>query len=123
MKVQTCDISGLLIIDPKVFGDARGFFLETWNLLRYREAGIAADFVQDNVSFSRRGILRGLHCQNPKPQGKLLEVLQGEVFRIRGRKPATSRVPPPTPASSRSARRLPEVPAHVEDGPTGGGRP
>jgi dTDP-4-dehydrorhamnose 3,5-epimerase len=82
MKVQTCDISGLLIIDPKVFGDARGFFLETWNLLRYREAGIAADFVQDNVSFSRRGILRGLHCQNPKPQGKLLEVLQGEVFDV-----------------------------------------
>ena len=82
MKVQTCDISGLLIIDPKVFGDARGFFLETWNLLRYREAGIAADFVQDNVSFSRRGILRGLHCQNPKPQGKLLEVLQGEVFYV-----------------------------------------
>jgi dTDP-4-dehydrorhamnose 3,5-epimerase len=80
MNVQTCDISGLLIIDPKVFGDARGFFLETWNLLRYREAGIAADFVQDNVSFSRRGILRGLHCQNPKPQGKLLEVLQGDVF-------------------------------------------
>jgi dTDP-4-dehydrorhamnose 3,5-epimerase len=82
MNVQTCGISGLLIIEPKVFGDARGFFLETWNLLRYREAGIAEDFVQDNVSFSRRGILRGLHLQNPKPQGKLLEVLQGEVFDV-----------------------------------------
>jgi dTDP-4-dehydrorhamnose 3,5-epimerase len=82
MKVLTCDISGLLIIEPTVFGDARGFFLETWNLLRYREAGIAEDFVQDNVSFSRRGILRGLHSQNPKPQGKLLEVLQGEVFDV-----------------------------------------
>jgi dTDP-4-dehydrorhamnose 3,5-epimerase len=82
MNILTCDISGLLIIEPKVFGDARGFFLETWNLLRYREAGIAADFVQDNVSFSRRGILRGLHCQNPKPQGKLLEVLLGEVFDV-----------------------------------------
>jgi dTDP-4-dehydrorhamnose 3,5-epimerase len=82
MKVLTCDIPGLLIIEPKVFGDARGFFLETWNLLRYREAGIAEEFVQDNVSFSRRGILRGLHFQNPKPQGKLLEVLLGEVFDV-----------------------------------------
>ena len=82
MNVLTCNISGLLIIEPKVFGDARGFFLETWNLLRYREAGIGEEFVQDNVSFSRRGILRGLHCQNPKPQGKLLEVLQGEVFDV-----------------------------------------
>ena len=82
MKVLTCDISGLLIIEPKVFGDARGFFLETWNLLRYREAGIGEDFVQDNVSFSRRGILRGLHFQNPNPQGKLLQVLQGEVFDV-----------------------------------------
>ena len=82
MKVLTCDISGLVTLEPKVFGDARGFFLETWNLHRYREAGIDADFVQDNVSFSRRGILRGLHCQNPKPQGKLLEVLQGEVFDV-----------------------------------------
>jgi dTDP-4-dehydrorhamnose 3,5-epimerase len=82
MNVQTCDISGLLIIEPKVFGDARGFFLETWNLNRYREAGVGADFVQDNLSFSRRGILRGLHFQNPKPQGKLLQVLQGEVFDV-----------------------------------------
>ena len=82
MNVLTCDIPGLLIIEPKVFGDARGFFLETWNLHRYREAGIGVDFVQDNVSFSRRGILRGLHFQSPKPQGKLLEVLQGEVFDV-----------------------------------------
>ena len=82
MNVLTCNIPGLLILEPKVFGDARGFFLETWNLQRYRDAGIAADFVQDNVSFSRRGILRGLHFQNPKPQGKLLQVLQGEVFDV-----------------------------------------
>lgn len=82
MNVLTCAIPGLLIIQPKVFGDARGFFLETWNQGRYREAGIAADFVQDNVSFSRRGILRGLHFQNPRPQGKLLQVLQGEVFDV-----------------------------------------
>jgi dTDP-4-dehydrorhamnose 3,5-epimerase len=82
MKVNTCDIAGLLIIEPKVFGDARGFFLETWNRHRYAQAGLDADFLQDNVSFSRRGILRGLHFQNPKPQGKLLQVLQGEVFDV-----------------------------------------
>jgi dTDP-4-dehydrorhamnose 3,5-epimerase len=82
MNVLTCDIAGLLIIEPKVFGDARGFFLETYNERRYREAGLDAAFVQDNVSFSRRGILRGLHYQNPNPQGKLLQVLQGEVFDV-----------------------------------------
>ena len=82
MNVLTCNISGLLTIEPKVFGDPRGFFLESWNLRRYREAGVGADFVQDNVSFSRRGILRGLHFQNPNPQGKLLQVLQGEVFDV-----------------------------------------
>ena len=82
MKVATCDIPGLLIIEPKVFGDARGFFLETWNQRRYREAGLSADFVQDNISFSRRGTLRGLHFQNQNPQGKLLQVLQGEVFDV-----------------------------------------
>jgi dTDP-4-dehydrorhamnose 3,5-epimerase len=82
MNVLTCDIPGLLIIEPKVHGDARGFFLETWSRRRYAEAGLKEDFVQDNVSFSRRGILRGLHFQNPKPQGKLLQVLQGEVFDV-----------------------------------------
>jgi dTDP-4-dehydrorhamnose 3,5-epimerase len=82
MNVLTCDIAGLLIIEPKVFGDARGFFLETYNERRYREAGLDAAFVQDNVSFSRRGILRGLHYQSPNPQGKLLQVLQGEVFDV-----------------------------------------
>jgi dTDP-4-dehydrorhamnose 3,5-epimerase len=82
MNVLHCPLEGLLILEPKVFGDARGYFLETWNRNRYREAGLEADFVQDNVSFSRRGILRGLHFQNPKPQGKLLQVLQGEVFDV-----------------------------------------
>ena len=82
MNVIRGPISGLLTIEPKVFGDARGFFLETWNLDRYRAAGLDADFVQDNLSFSRRGILRGLHFQNPKPQGKLLQVLLGEVFDV-----------------------------------------
>jgi dTDP-4-dehydrorhamnose 3,5-epimerase len=82
MKALTCDIPGLLVFEPTVFGDARGFFLETWNRQRYGEAGLDEDFVQDNVSFSRRGILRGLHFQNPNPQGKLLQVLQGEVFDV-----------------------------------------
>jgi dTDP-4-dehydrorhamnose 3,5-epimerase len=82
MNVLTCDIPGLLIIEPKVFGDARGFFLETYNQRRYHEAGLQAAFVQDNLSFSRQGILRGLHFQNPNGQGKLLQVLQGEVFDV-----------------------------------------
>jgi len=82
MNVLKCDIAGLLVFEPKVHGDARGFFLETWNRRRYREAGLEADFVQDNMSFSGRGILRGLHLQNPNPQGKLLQVLQGEVFDV-----------------------------------------
>ena len=82
MNVQRCQLEGLLIIEPKVFGDARGFFLESWNRDRYRAAGLDADFVQDNISFSRRGILRGLHFHNPKPQGKLLQVLLGEVFDV-----------------------------------------
>ncbi|HWX19348.1 MAG TPA: dTDP-4-dehydrorhamnose 3,5-epimerase [Candidatus Binatia bacterium] len=82
MNVIPCELKGLLILEPKVFGDARGFFLETWNRRRYREAGVEADFCQDNLSVSSRGILRGLHCQNPTPQGKLVSVLQGEVFDV-----------------------------------------
>ncbi|HMP81747.1 MAG TPA: dTDP-4-dehydrorhamnose 3,5-epimerase [Verrucomicrobiota bacterium] len=82
MNVITCDIPGLLIIEPKVFGDARGFFMETWNRQRYQDAGLKWDFMQDNVSLSRRGILRGLHFQNPGGQGKLVHVLQGEVFDV-----------------------------------------
>jgi dTDP-4-dehydrorhamnose 3,5-epimerase len=80
--VAHCDLAGLLTLEPKVFGDARGFFLETWNRRHYRAAGLDADFVQDNLSLSRRGILRGLHFQNPNPQGKLVCVLQGEVFDV-----------------------------------------
>jgi dTDP-4-dehydrorhamnose 3,5-epimerase len=82
MNVITCDIPGLLVIEPKVFGDARGFFMETWNRQRYVAAGLDWDFVQDNVSLSRRGILRGLHFQNPGGQGKLVYVLQGEVYDV-----------------------------------------
>lgn len=82
MKVTCTPLAGLLIIEPKVFGDERGFFLETWSRKRYQEIGISADFVQDNLSLSRRGVLRGLHFQNPQPQGKLVYVLQGEVFDV-----------------------------------------
>jgi len=82
MNVIRCDLPGLIIFEPKVFGDPRGFFMETWNERRYREAGLEATFVQDNLSVSRRGILRGLHCQSPNPQGKLVSVLQGEVFDV-----------------------------------------
>jgi dTDP-4-dehydrorhamnose 3,5-epimerase len=82
MNVIRCEPAGLLLIEPKVFGDARGFFLETWNQQRYRECGLDVNFVQDNLSFSRRGTLRGLHFQNPSPQGKLVSVLQGEVFDV-----------------------------------------
>jgi dTDP-4-dehydrorhamnose 3,5-epimerase len=71
-----------MVVEPNVFGDARGFFMETWNRQRYREAGLDWNFVQDNLSLSRRGILRGLHFQNPRSQGKLLQVLQGEVFDV-----------------------------------------
>jgi dTDP-4-dehydrorhamnose 3,5-epimerase len=82
MIVETTPLAGLLLIKPDVFGDERGFFQETWNLRRYTEAGLDRHFVQDNLSLSRKGILRGLHFQNPHPQGKLVYVLQGEVFDV-----------------------------------------
>jgi dTDP-4-dehydrorhamnose 3,5-epimerase len=82
MIIETTPLAGLLLVKPDVFGDERGFFQETWNLRRYTEAGLDRHFVQDNLSLSRKGILRGLHFQNPGPQGKLVYVLQGEVFDV-----------------------------------------
>ena len=82
MNVIETDLPGVLIVEPKVFGDERGFFMESYNAGRYGEAGLPDRFVQDNLSFSRRGVLRGLHFQNPQPQGKLVSVLQGEVFDV-----------------------------------------
>ncbi len=82
MNVLVCELPGLLILEPRVFGDSRGFFMESYNAPRYKEHGILPDFVQDNLSLSRRGILRGLHFQNPAPQGKLVSVLQGEVWDV-----------------------------------------
>jgi dTDP-4-dehydrorhamnose 3,5-epimerase len=79
MKVIETAIPGALIIEPKVFGDARGFFLETFQVRRYADIGIPQPFVQDNLSLSLRGTLRGLHFQHPKAQGKLVTVLRGAV--------------------------------------------
>jgi dTDP-4-dehydrorhamnose 3,5-epimerase len=82
MIIEPTPLSGMLLIKPDVFGDSRGYFLESWNRRRYAEAGLDVDFVQDNQSLSRQGILRGLHFQNPNPQGKLVQVLLGEVFDV-----------------------------------------
>jgi dTDP-4-dehydrorhamnose 3,5-epimerase len=82
MNISRCELADLLIVEPDVFGDNRGYFMESWNRQRYREAGLDFDFVQDNFSLSRRGTLRGLHFQNPLAQGKLVSVLQGEVFDV-----------------------------------------
>jgi dTDP-4-dehydrorhamnose 3,5-epimerase len=82
VNVTPSRLPGVLLIEPRVFGDQRGFFFESWHRERYREAGIRDAFVQDNLSYSRRGVLRGLHFQNPQPQGKLVQVLQGEVFDV-----------------------------------------
>jgi dTDP-4-dehydrorhamnose 3,5-epimerase len=82
MNVIKTDIPGVLIIEPKVFGDARGYFLETFSKKRYEEAGVPLQFVQDNLSFSSRGVLRGLHFQNPNSQGKLVSAAMGEIFDV-----------------------------------------
>ena len=82
MIISETKIPGVLIIEPDVFPDKRGIFWETWRLQRYQEAGISADFVQDNVSVSKKGTLRGLHYQHPHGQGKLVQVLSGSVFDV-----------------------------------------
>lgn len=82
MKVVATALPEVVIIEPKLFGDERGFFLETYQLDRYVENGIARPFVQDNLSRSRYGVLRGLHLQNPSTQGKLVSVLRGRVLDV-----------------------------------------
>ena len=82
MRVTSTELPELVVIEPKVFGDSRGYFLESWNQARYRDAGLPLGFVQDNLSKSSRGVLRGLHFQEPKAQGKLITVLEGEVFDV-----------------------------------------
>ncbi len=82
MKVTPLSIPEVLLVEPRVFGDDRGFFLETFNAQRYAEVGIAQAFVQDNLSRSRKGTLRGLHFQEPRGQGKLVQVLSGAVWDV-----------------------------------------
>jgi dTDP-4-dehydrorhamnose 3,5-epimerase len=82
MNILPTPLDGVVVIEPKVFGDDRGFFMETWHAEKYRQAGIAGPFVQDNLSRSALGVLRGLHYQHPHGQGKLVWVLEGEVFDV-----------------------------------------
>ena len=82
MKLTPTELEGVLIIEPGVYEDARGFFLETYHRKRYRELGIQSEFVQDNMSFSRKRTLRGLHFQHPHDQAKLVQVARGAVFDV-----------------------------------------
>jgi dTDP-4-dehydrorhamnose 3,5-epimerase len=82
MKLAPKEIPDVILIEPDVHRDARGFFLETWHQRKYAEGGISGPFVQDNHSHSRRGALRGLHAQLRRPQGKLVRVVDGEVFDV-----------------------------------------
>ncbi|KJS31066.1 MAG: dTDP-4-dehydrorhamnose 3,5-epimerase [Desulfatitalea sp. BRH_c12] len=82
MKITPTQLKDVLIIEPQVFGDQRGYFLETYQSRRYADAGIGLPFVQDNISFSQQGTLRGLHYQYPNGQAKMVQVLQGEIFDV-----------------------------------------
>jgi dTDP-4-dehydrorhamnose 3,5-epimerase len=82
MKVKETELKGVLIIEPAVYADARGFFLETYHKDRYRESGINSVFVQDNMSFSRKRTVRGLHFQHPQDQAKLVQVVKGTIFDV-----------------------------------------
>ncbi|MBR1735659.1 MAG: dTDP-4-dehydrorhamnose 3,5-epimerase [Firmicutes bacterium] len=82
IKVTKCDIEGLYVFEPTVFGDNRGFFMETYNQNDFHEAGLDMVFVQDNQSMSTKGVLRGLHFQKEFPQGKLVRVVRGTVFDV-----------------------------------------
>src|SRR4051794_6472540 len=82
MRVTPTALPEVLVVEPQVFGDMRGFFFESFNAERYGAAGIHGPFVQDNVSTSSRGVLRGLHFQCPHAQGKLVGVLRGDVFDV-----------------------------------------
>ena len=82
ITVETCEIEGLKVITPAVFGDARGYFMETYQYNDFKEAGIDVTFVQDNQSASKKGVLRGLHFQIDHPQDKLVRVIKGEVYDV-----------------------------------------
>jgi len=82
MIVIPTRLEGVLVVEPRIFGDQRGFFLETYHRERYAASGIAAALVQDNISFSQKDTLRGLHFQHPQGQAKLVQVLEGEIFDV-----------------------------------------
>jgi len=82
MKVETTPLEGVLLITPKVFGDDRGFFMETYNAAKTKDDGLPEVFVQDNHSRSSKGVLRGLHFQYPQWQGKLVRAISGEIFDV-----------------------------------------
>ena len=82
ITVETCHIEGIKVITPSVFGDERGYFMETYNFNDFKEAGIDQVFVQDNQSASKKGVLRGLHFQYHYPQDKLVRVIKGEVYDV-----------------------------------------
>jgi dTDP-4-dehydrorhamnose 3,5-epimerase len=82
MNILQTDLDGVLVIIPEAYKDQRGYFMETYQKERYNKIGVQMDFVQDNLSFSKRGTLRGLHYQYPKSQAKLIQVLQGEIFDV-----------------------------------------
>jgi dTDP-4-dehydrorhamnose 3,5-epimerase len=82
MNIVETPIPGVMIVEPKIFGDPRGFFFELFRIDRYREHGISRPFVQDNISRSSAGVLRGLHLQHPRSQGKLVTVLRGRVLDV-----------------------------------------
>jgi dTDP-4-dehydrorhamnose 3,5-epimerase len=82
MKVTQTDLPGVLVCEPRVFGDQRGYFMETWRADSFAQAGLTLPFVQDNQSSSRQGVLRGIHYQVRQPQGKLVRVISGRVFDV-----------------------------------------
>jgi len=82
LKVTRTELDGVLLVETRVFGDNRGYFFESYNASRYQSAGIDCDFIQDNISFSNAGVIRGLHCQYPTMQAKLIQVLDGAVLDV-----------------------------------------
>jgi dTDP-4-dehydrorhamnose 3,5-epimerase len=82
MKLLKTSLEGLVILEPHAYEDNRGYFMETYQMARYRDLGIEVSFVQDNVSYSRKGTLRGLHYQHPQAQDKLVQAITGEIFDV-----------------------------------------
>jgi dTDP-4-dehydrorhamnose 3,5-epimerase len=82
MQVKTTPLDGMLIVEPGIFGDERGYFMETHHLKRFQSADIDCVFVQDNLSFSKKNVLRGLHFQKTKPQAKLVQAITGGIFDV-----------------------------------------